>query len=151
MKPTKKEILDKFDFINGSLIRKDNGYGGYKRNDGYIFQRICGIPFGVHRLIFFIVNGFWPYQVDHKNGIRWDNHPDNLRAATHAQNCMNRATRAKSGVKGCYWNELRKKWMVQVSIDGKRKTIGYFHSLDDAKIAFENASLESYGEFARVY
>jgi len=150
MKPTRDEILDKFEFDGLRLIRKDTGSAGSSNEDGYLFQRIAGRPYGVHRLIYFLVHGEWPYQVDHKNGIRADNRPENLRAASHAQNCMNRAVKAKSGRKGCYWNARRQKWLVQVSINGKRTTVGYFDNLEDASEAFAIAANDSYGEFARV-
>lgn len=150
MKPTKEQILEKFNFEGDRLVRKDTGSCGSLTKEGYVLQRICGRPYGVHRLIYFLASGEWPDQVDHINGNRSDNRPENLRAASHAQNCMNRSVKAVSGRKGCYWNAKRNKWMVQVSVDGKRKTIGYFDNLDDASEAFKISAKKNYGEFART-
>ena len=150
MKPTKEQILEKFHFDGANLINKKTGSYGSDNGEGYKYHRMKGRPYSVHRLIYFLKYECWPLQVDHKNGDRGDNSPENLRAATHAQNCMNRAVKAKSGRKGCYWNEIRQKWLVQISIEGKRKSLGYFKNLDEASAVFSEAAKKHYGEFARV-
>ena len=83
------------------------------------------------------------------NGIRCDNRIDNLRDATHAQNCMNRKPMGRSS-KGCYWQEKRGKWIAQIGFKGKRITIGYFNTEGEASLAYEAKSKELHGEFSRV-
>jgi hypothetical protein len=56
--------------------------------------------------------------IDHENHTRDDNSNDNLRVVTNQQNCFNR-----SGVKGYYWDKKRKKWVAEITVDGKRNTI----------------------------
>jgi len=57
---------------------------------GYRQLKYKGKRYLVHRIIFFLVNGFLPEQVDHIDGDPSDNNPNNLRAATHSQNMINR-------------------------------------------------------------
>lgn len=149
MKPSKEQIERVFEYREGGLYRRSTAKRGYKRPDGYVYVRLDGKSFGEHRLIHLLFTGEWPEQVDHINGIRSDNRPENLRSATHAQNCMNRKPMGSSS-KGCYWQPRRGKWMVQVSISGKRKTIGYFDTEEAASAAYAKAAADSYGEFART-
>lgn len=146
---SKQDVENTFIYQSGSLLRRSTGKRGYKRPDGYVYTRIGGKSYGEHRLVFLMFNGFIPDQVDHINGCREDNRPENLRSATHAQNCMNRKPMASSP-KGCYWQPKRGKWMVQVSVSGKRKTVGYFDTEKAASAAYAKAAEESYGEYART-
>ena len=148
MKPTQDQISAAFDYRDGALFRKSNGRRGYKRPDGYVYVRINGKSFGEHRLIHLLFTGEWPYQVDHRNGLRSDNRPENLRAATHAENCRNRRPLRDS--KGCYWQPKRGKWIAQIGVDGKRKTIGYFATETEASAAYAKAANELHGEFMRT-
>ena len=148
MKPTQDQISAAFDYRDGALFRKSNGRRGYKRPDGYVYVRINGKSFGEHRLIHLLFTGEWPYQVDHRNGLRSDNRPENLRAATHAENCRNRRPLRTS--KGCYWQPKRGKWIAQIGVDGKRKTIGYFATEAEALAAYSKAANELHGEFMRT-
>ena len=148
MKPTQDQISAAFDYRDGALFRKSNGRRGYKRPDGYVYVRINGKSFGEHRLIHLLFTGEWPYQVDHRNGLRSDNRPENLRAATHAENCRNRRPLRDS--KGCYWQPKRGKWIAQIGVDGKRKTIGYFATEIEASAAYAKAANELHGEFMRT-
>ena len=148
MKPAQDQISAAFDYRDGALFRKSNGRRGYKRPDGYVYVRINGKSFGEHRLIHLLFTGEWPYQVDHRNGLRSDNRPENLRAATHAENCRNR--RPLRASKGCYWQPKRGKWIAQIGVDGKRKTIGYFATEAEASAAYSKAANELHGEFMRT-
>ena len=148
MTPTQDQISAAFDYRDGALFRKSNGRRGYKRPDGYVYVRINGKSFGEHRLIHLLFTGEWPYQVDHRNGLRSDNRPENLRAATHAENCRNR--RPLRGSKGCYWQPKRGKWIAQIGVDGNRKTIGYFATEAEASAAYTKAANELHGEFMRT-
>lgn len=148
MRPSIETIEATFDYRDGGLYRKTNGRRGYLRPDGYVYVRLGGRSFGEHRLVHMMFSGDWPDQVDHVNGNRSDNRPENLRSATHAQNCMNRKPMSKA--KGCYWMASRGKWMVQIGVGGSRRTIGYFDSIESARAAYRNAAEELHGDFARI-
>jgi len=147
MIPNLDSLKRQFQYKNGGLYRNSSGNRSYIRPDGYAYTRLDGRQYGEHRLIHFIFTGEWPHQVDHINGIRNDNRPENLRSATNAQNSMNR--RNTPGLhKGCYWVPKREKWMVQIGLNGKRKTVGYFSDLDSATMAYKLEAIRLFGEFA---
>lgn len=150
MQPTKEQIESVFHYADGCLVRKKGGERGYLRPDGYVYVRLLGKSFGEHRLVHLLFSGEWPYQVDHVNGLRSDNRPENLRSANHAQNCMNR-TPQRSISKGCYWQPKREKWIAQIGVYGKRKTLGYFNTEAEAANAYVKAAEALHGEFMRVY
>lgn len=149
MIPTREQVAELFDYENGTLLRKTTGKRGYLRPDGYVYVRILGCSYGEHRLIHLLISGEWPDQVDHVNGVRSDNRHLNLRSANHAQNCMNRKP-MRSTSKGCYWQPKRKKWVAQIGVSGRRKTIGYYATESEAAMAYAKAAEELHGEFMRT-
>ncbi|POU03593.1 Fis family transcriptional regulator [Escherichia sp. ESNIH1] len=149
MAPSRDEILEEFNYSEGCLIRKVTGKRGYLRPDGYVYTRVKGRSYGEHRLIHFLFTGDWPEQVDHINGNRSDNRHENLRAANHAENCFNRKPVGKNS-KGCYWQSKRKKWIAQIGYQGKRITIGYYDTEQQASAAYREKSELLHGEFSRI-
>jgi hypothetical protein len=107
--------------------------------------------FGVHRLmaIAFIENVHDKICVDHINNIRCDNRLENLRWATFVENAQNvkLLNVNKSGVKGVFFDNIRNKWKVGITINGKSKHIGYYTNIEDAKKARRQKALEIFGEF----
>jgi len=61
--------------------------------------------------------------------------------ATHREQSINKRIRSESqsGVKGVYWLEERQKYQVQIGIDNKNYTVGYFGTIQEATIARQNA------------
>ena len=101
---------------------------------GYLQGGICGYVTSAHRVIWAIVNGYWPKQIDHINGNRSDNRLVNLREVDDAENRKNTALRSdnKSGFHGVRWNASLNKWRVEIKANGKPKHIGVYVSKDDA-------------------
>jgi hypothetical protein len=116
----------------------------------YSLVFLNGIPWQVHRILFFMVHKFNPINVDHIDGNKQNNHIDNLRAATVSQNCANKGlTKAnKSGVKGIHWAKTSSKWNACMKINGKSRNLGYFADLEDAKEFIGLAREMVFQEFA---
>jgi hypothetical protein len=95
-------------------------------NNGIKFQYL------VHRLVCdtFIPNPENKPCVDHIDRVRTNNNVDNLRWATHRENCFNRSTKNKSGYTGvhCIPNG---KWKASLSINGKTYS-GTFETIEEA-------------------
>lgn len=91
--------------------------------------------------------------VDHINGNTLDNRKSNLRICTDAENKKNCKLyeNNKSGHKGVIWYHYGglNKWMAYICVDNKRKTIGYFETIEEAINARKSAEDEYFGEFAR--
>jgi hypothetical protein len=73
--------------------------------------------------------------VDHKNLNTLDNMDGNLRIITEAENQQNRAVSrtSKTGVRGVTWREERKKWRAQLQLNGTKKYLGHFDTLEEAE------------------
>lgn len=88
---------------------------------------------GLHRFIMGVTEK--DLEVDHINGDRSDNRKPNLRICTTSQNFMNRSKYNcnKSGHRGVYWNKHipNPKWVAYITINKKRKHLGYFDNLED--------------------
>ena len=145
-----------FEYRDGKLYWKQPGKSrqmgkpaGSVIGDGYACIRIQYKLYRVHRLVWVMYgNEPVPY-IDHINGEKLDNRIENLRAATHSQNCMNRCQRSdnKSGVKGV---RLKKgKWYGSIVLNGKTHSAGYFIEKEDAAVAVDRLRTELHGEFAR--
>lgn len=93
-------------------------------------------------------------QIDHINGDGLDCRRENLRAATNAQNQMNKiTTTAKSGYRGVH--KTKNGWLATISKteNGNRRQrqrfLGYHKTAIDAAMAYDRAAIVLFGEFAR--
>lgn len=95
-----------------------------------------------------------PYgmKTDHVNRNTLDNRRSNLRVCTHSQNLANsvRAINNRSGKKGVCWKKENNKWCVQIGYHGVRTHVGYYDSIEDAAMAYDNKAKELFGEFAYI-
>lgn len=131
------------------------GTEAFTVNDGYGYRQssIFRCIAKAHRVVWAMVHGQWPSdQIDHINGKKDDNRLENLRQATNAQNMRNLGAYANntSGSKGVCWHKGARKWMAQITVDGKCRYLGLFAKKQDAVDAYAKASAELHGEFGRV-
>lgn len=81
-------------------------------------------------------------QVDHRNNDTLDNEDENLRVATSGENHQNRSganRNSKSGVRGVFWDKQHKKWQARFELNGKKKHVGLFVTLQEAESAVKLA------------
>jgi len=108
---------------------------------GYIIIGIKNRDYRAHRLAWLYIYGEWPKdQIDHINGVRFDNRINNLRSVTNAINGKNQRIRDcnTSGVCGVYWDKSRKKWAAEIIVNHKKIYLGRYHNIKDAAIARKN-------------
>ena len=126
---------------------------GAPDGQGYRQIGIDGRLYREHRLAWMWVTGSWPADdLDHINGDRSDNRIENIRPATRSQNNANgrRPKDNTSGHKGVSFDKKRQRWHAYVSKNYKRCHVGYFETLDEARLARAAAAERFYGEFARA-
>jgi hypothetical protein len=87
---------------------------------------------------------------DHKDRNGLNNTKDNLRIATKSQNAHNvgPCKTSSTGYRGVVYDKINKKYKVEFIHLGKRIHIGRYKQIRDAIIAYNEAVLERYGEFA---
>ncbi len=103
---------------------------------GYMIGAINNNLFYAHRVIFKMVHGTEPPQIDHINGQRPDNREVNLREATDAVNRRN-AARFKNNTSGCTgvsWTERDQRWVAKIqNLDGENVILGNFRESEKEK------------------
>lgn len=79
-----------------------------------------------HRVIWKLMTGEEPQEIDHINGNRLDNSWENLRAVTASENRRNssRPSNNKSGHIGVYYCNRYETWRAMISVNGKQKHVG---------------------------
>ena len=131
--------------VRTSSRTKIGDIAGYLKSDGYRLIMVDGKNYYAHRLAFFYMTGDWPVaDIDHRNGVRDDNRWDNLREATRTENHQNRVMRSDntSGFIGVDWHRQRGKWRAEIAVAGRRKSLGYFPTPEEAHAAYCAAKVE---------
>ena len=127
---TEGEIRNKRGMILKQHLHKDRGYMQI-----LITMGSSKTTYHTHRVVAtaFLPNPDNLPEVDHINRIRTDNRVENLRWVTHRENCFNKDCRAESKSKEKNINlRANGKYVVQIQVDGKRKYIGVYDTLEEA-------------------
>lgn len=120
---------------------------GYASKSGHRNKRSMD---HMHRLILGVTDP--NIQVDHRNGIKYDNQRNNLRACTKTQNSWNRPAQRnnKSGYKGVSRHADTGKWQALIGCNGARFHLGLFDSAEAAHAAYCAKARELHGEYANT-
>jgi len=125
---------------------------GFRECSGYWIIGIDRQQYKAHRLAWLWMTGKWPKeQIDHINLDNQDNRWNNLREASHRENCTNKHVRSDNilGVKGV-WLRRNGKYEALITRDQKRYHLGQFETVEQAKDAYDMASSRLHGEFSRT-
>ena len=137
----------KSNYKKGDVIKGTVNFTGYQ---------VIGIDrkiYQAHTLAIYYTTGVYPTTtVDHIDGNILNNAVSNLRLVTRSQNMMNTKLRTdnSTGVKGVHFNKNRGYYVAQITVDKKKRNIGYYKDLEEAKEAIRKARIDLHGEFARV-
>lgn len=95
----------------------------------------------VHRIIYLIMTGEMPEEIDHINGNGLDNRWINLRAVTHAENMRNRKVCSNNTTKimGVTWNKLNQNWRARIKRLDVIAELGSYDSFFEACCARKSA------------
>ena len=87
--------------------------------------------------------------VDHIDENKTNNNVVNLRWATSRENTQNRGKQKnnKSGYKSVCYNKPLKKYQATINIDGKKIHLGYFKTVLEASVVYEEKAKELHNEF----
>lgn len=117
---------------------KAGSVAGSVNADGYLTICVDKSVYLAHRMAWAYVYGEWPALfVDHINGDSTDNRIENLRQVTHSQNQQNSKISAAntSGIRGVSRVASSGNWKAQIDVNGKRKVIGTFQTIEAAVAA----------------
>ncbi len=141
-------IVDDSDFelVNKFTWHANKSNGWYAKT--FINNNGKFVTLQMHRLILGCPEDM---QIDHINGDGLDNRRENLRLCNNTQNHQNRhSVLSASGYKGVYFRKYGKrgKYNARIYYNGKSIWLGSFDSPVDAAVAYDNAALKYFREFA---
>lgn len=131
----------------------------YFRKEGYAVGNLPSPSKGVYPKVLmhrYILDAPKGTQVDHINGNKLDNRRENLRLANASTNKANDGMRSTntSGYKGVVFAKARKHlptpWAAQIKVNYKTIGLGYFATKEEAALAYNEAAVKYFGEFAKL-
>lgn len=116
---------------------------------GYFKAALHGKEVWLHRHILHVDGN---KVVDHINGDRSDNRKQNLRIVTQRQNTWNAGISKSNttGYKGVYFDSGRKRYSAKIGVSGTYHFLGRYQTVEEAAIAYNEAALRYFGEYARI-
>ena len=131
------------------ILKLINNSEGYKVIN--LFKNKKVKMFRVHRLVgmAFLENLDNKPMIDHIDNNPSNNNFKNLRWCSQKDNLANQGKREnnKSGYKGVCFDKHAKKYKANIMINGKKKHLGYYESVEDASKAYEEKAREIHGDF----
>lgn len=115
----------------GKGVRVGRQAFGTSRPDGYLKGCYKGNYFYAHQVVFYLVHGYVPEEIDHLDGDKRNNQPDNLRAVTHSENQQNRRS-----AKGYCWATKAGKYFASIEVAGKTMNLGMYNTAEAARAAY---------------
>lgn len=148
--PSQSELLSLFDYRDGVLywktststkIKVGSKAGSFCKTLKYCNVKINKHKYRTHRIIWKMLKGYDPVELDHINRIKHDNRIENLREVTGSQNQYNKGAskNTKSGVKGLSFDTLSKKWRVRIYVEKKEMYFGMYEDFELACLVVSEA------------
>ena len=132
-----------FIWLKGYNNRNVGKVAGMIDCEGYRCIKFKGRIFRAHHLAWMYMHGEFPNSVmDHVDGNRANNAIANLRVVTFAGNSQNQKIAHKDGKYGLLGVDKlshRKLFRARIATNGKRVTLGYFKTSEEAHEAYVEA------------
>lgn len=150
--PVFNKILDKWQsiLVDDEDFSRVDKYYWYLDDNGYVRTHTANNLPSVY-LNRFIKNCTNPaIHVDHRDRDKLNNQKDNLRLANYSSNNRNKETSSRntSGYKGVHYCKREKKYQARIYLGNKRKSLGYYHTAEEAAMVYDKAARKYFGEFA---
>lgn len=152
------DFNDYFEYTDGHIYWKvtlgtraiKGNRAGKLRKDGYFDVGLKGKYYLVHRVIFYLVNGYLPEIVDHIDHNRSNNLINNLREADFCKNVWN--SRKTSNEKSTSHKGIRLtkngKFEARIAKNNITYQVGTFPTLQEAIVAIKKVRRSLHCEFA---
>ncbi len=131
--------------VRTARCMKVGDVAGSVNSNGYVMIMVDGRSYKAHRLAWLHATGQWPAgQIDHLNCNRADNCIDNLRDVDRSTNIQNQRRPHRGAITGVLGVTMdrrarSKPYMAQILVNGKRRGLGNFKTLDEAGQAYVKA------------
>jgi len=120
--------------------------GCESKKSGYILIGIDGRLYYAHRLAWLYAHGAWPLGIiDHRDTNRSNNRIRNLRDTSRSvnqQNIRKPRSHGTSGYLGVTWHRQVEKWLAQIQVNGRNRSLGLFDDPAEAHQAYLKAKRE---------
>lgn len=142
-----------FTWKNPTSIRVKKGQvAGSINKRGYVEIRLDKKLYYGHRLVWLYFFEEWPEdEIDHEDGVEFNNSLDNLRDATRQENVRNRGINKNntSGFKGVSFYKRDNNYKAAITLNNKTIHLGYFDTAEEAYEEYVKAAKEYFKEFYR--
>lgn len=137
---------DHYEYRCGKLYRKYKKHNhpagkecGFIDQVGYVRTKLNSKMTFAHRIVWEMHNGKISdgMEIDHLNGVKSDNRIENLRSVPHAVNMKNKMSykNNKTGFTGVFYNEESSSYDAYITCNGKRKRLGSYRTIEEARDA----------------
>lgn len=112
-------------------------------SNGYLRVGLNKKRYYAHRIVYKMIHGEEPENIDHINGIRNDNRIENLRSVNRSDNQRNQKIRSdnSTGYVGVSYNKMNKTYCCYIYNNGN-EYLGSFKKLTDAVRARKDAEIK---------
>lgn len=130
------EIVSSKWYFDGRYAKRDILQNGKRIGREYMHRAILRVDAGM--------------LVDHINRNKLDNRCSNLRQVTLSQNAINSTKSNKTGYRGVQYQPkgVTKKWRAYIG--GNSRSIGVYHTKQEAAKAYNAEAIKLYGEYAKL-
>ena len=135
---------------------KKDSLAGSLNSEGYTQITVNRVNYYIHRIAYMMIHSIDSLDpnimLDHIDGNKSNNRPDNLRIASKSTNGMNRGKQSNnsSGFKGVSFRKDRNKWLAKITKNGKAYHVGLFDTKEKAALAYCQVASEIHGEFSNT-